>query len=63
MFNMFLQGQTVDTRWQWNATVGPLVDRPGRVGDWSYVNTEQVPFRFVTLQTDKAVVALASLST
>ncbi|KAI0040454.1 glycoside hydrolase family 51 protein [Auriscalpium vulgare] len=33
-------GQTVDTRWQWNATVGPLTARPGRVGDWSYVNTD-----------------------
>ncbi|KAJ7581137.1 glycoside hydrolase family 51 protein [Mycena floridula] len=35
-----LEGQTIDTRWQWNATVGPLVDRPGRVGDWGYVNTD-----------------------
>ena len=34
------QGQTVGTRWQWNATVGSLLDRPGRVGDWGYVNTE-----------------------
>ncbi|KAI9063568.1 glycoside hydrolase family 51 protein [Trametes sanguinea] len=33
-------GQTTATRWQWNATVGPLVDRPGRVGDWGYVNTD-----------------------
>ena len=36
------QGQSFSTRWQWNATVGPLVDRPGRVGDWGYVNTECV---------------------
>ncbi|KAF8067586.1 arabinofuranosidase [Lyophyllum atratum] len=35
-----LEGQTVATRWQWNATVGPLVTRPGRVGDWGYVNTD-----------------------
>ncbi|TFK36072.1 glycoside hydrolase family 51 protein [Crucibulum laeve] len=35
-----LEGETIATRWQWNATVGPLVDRPGRVGDWSYVNTD-----------------------
>ncbi|CAA7268528.1 unnamed protein product [Cyclocybe aegerita] len=35
-----LEGQTVDRRWQWNATVGPLVDRPGRQGDWSYINTD-----------------------
>ncbi|KAJ3517525.1 hypothetical protein NLJ89_g441 [Agrocybe chaxingu] len=35
-----LEGQTVATRWQWNATVGPLLNRPGRMGDWSYINTE-----------------------
>lgn len=35
-----LEGQTVGTRWQWNATVGPLVNRPGRQGDWGYVNTD-----------------------
>ncbi|KAF7318283.1 Alpha-L-AF-C domain-containing protein [Mycena chlorophos] len=35
-----LEGQTVATRWQWNNTVGPLKDRPGRVGDWGYVNTD-----------------------
>ncbi|KAH7911175.1 glycoside hydrolase family 51 protein [Hygrophoropsis aurantiaca] len=33
-------GQTFSTRWQWNATVGALVDRPGRMGDWGYVNTD-----------------------
>ncbi|KZT10497.1 glycoside hydrolase family 51 protein [Laetiporus sulphureus 93-53] len=33
-------GQTWATRWQWNVTVGPLLDRPGRVGDWGYVNTD-----------------------
>ncbi|TFY60379.1 hypothetical protein EVG20_g7441 [Dentipellis fragilis] len=33
-------GQTVDTRWQWNATVGPLTNRPGRSGDWGYTNTD-----------------------
>ncbi|KAF8839676.1 glycoside hydrolase family 51 protein [Paxillus ammoniavirescens] len=35
-----LEGQTWATRWQWNATVGPLVDRPGRMGDWGYINTD-----------------------
>lgn len=35
-----LEGQTTATRWQWNATVGSLLDRPGRVGDWGYVNTD-----------------------
>uniref|UniRef100_A0A8H7XS73 non-reducing end alpha-L-arabinofuranosidase n=1 Tax=Psilocybe cubensis TaxID=181762 RepID=A0A8H7XS73_PSICU len=35
-----LEGQTVNTRWQWNNTLGELVDRPGRFGDWGYVNTD-----------------------
>ncbi|KAG1841097.1 glycoside hydrolase superfamily [Suillus subluteus] len=34
------QGQSFSTRWQWNATVGKLIDRPGRVGDWGYINTD-----------------------
>ncbi|TCD68736.1 hypothetical protein EIP91_009882 [Steccherinum ochraceum] len=34
------EGQTVASRWQWNTTVGSLLDRPGRVGDWGYVNTD-----------------------
>ncbi|KAF9077514.1 alfa-L-arabinofuranosidase precursor [Rhodocollybia butyracea] len=44
-----LEGQTVATRWQWNNTIGPLVDRPGRVGDWGYVNTDGLGlFEFLT---------------
>lgn len=35
-----LEGQTVAQRWQWNATVGPLQNRPGRQGDWGYTNTD-----------------------
>ncbi|KAJ3571269.1 hypothetical protein NP233_g3865 [Leucocoprinus birnbaumii] len=35
-----LEGQTVAQRWQWNATVGPLTSRPGRQGDWGYINTD-----------------------
>lgn len=35
-----LEGQSFSTRWQWNATVGNLIDRPGRMGDWGYVNTD-----------------------
>ncbi|KAF7291896.1 Alpha-L-AF-C domain-containing protein [Mycena indigotica] len=35
-----LEGQTTATRWQWRNTVGPLSQRPGRVGDWSYINTD-----------------------
>ncbi|KAI7851040.1 glycoside hydrolase [Circinella umbellata] len=34
-----LEGQTIDTRWKWNETIGPLEDRLGRMGDWSYWNT------------------------
>jgi alpha-N-arabinofuranosidase len=35
-----LEGQTPGTRWKWNETIGPLVDRPGRMGDWTYQNTD-----------------------
>ncbi|KAL9709922.1 hypothetical protein Ac2012v2_006982 [Leucoagaricus gongylophorus] len=35
-----LEGGTVDQRWQWNATVGPLQNRAGRQGDWGYINTD-----------------------
>ncbi|KAF8962334.1 glycoside hydrolase family 51 protein [Flammula alnicola] len=35
-----LEGQTTATRWQWNATVGTLLSRPGRTGDWGYANTD-----------------------
>ncbi|KAJ6491401.1 glycoside hydrolase family 51 protein [Mycena vitilis] len=37
-----LEGQTTATRWQWRNTVGPLTERPGRVGDWGYVNTDGI---------------------
>ncbi|KAG1747441.1 glycoside hydrolase family 51 protein [Suillus lakei] len=33
-------GQSFSTRWQWNATVGNIIDRPGRMGDWGYINTD-----------------------
>lgn len=28
------------TRWTWNNTIGPLPQRPGRLGDWTYLNTD-----------------------
>ncbi|KAI9498793.1 glycoside hydrolase superfamily [Zychaea mexicana] len=34
-----LEGQTIDTRWKWNETIGPLEERKGRMGDWTYWNT------------------------
>ncbi|KAG1802221.1 glycoside hydrolase family 51 protein, partial [Suillus plorans] len=33
-------GKSLSTRWQWNATVGNLTDRPGRMGNWGYINTD-----------------------
>lgn len=35
-----LEGLEVDSRWKWNTTIGPVVDRPGRESDWFYPNTD-----------------------
>ncbi|RPA78686.1 glycoside hydrolase [Ascobolus immersus RN42] len=35
-----LEGISIDTRWQWKKNIGPLVDRPGRPGNWGYWNTD-----------------------
>jgi len=35
-----IEGQSVSTRWKWWETLGPLENRPGRVGDWGYYNTD-----------------------
>ena len=35
-----MQGQSNAQRWIWNNTIGPLTERPGRLGDWGYINTE-----------------------
>ncbi|TDL19640.1 alfa-L-arabinofuranosidase precursor [Rickenella mellea] len=35
-------GETIAGRWNWRNTVGPLIDRPGRLGDWSYINTDGI---------------------
>ncbi|TID17925.1 glycoside hydrolase family protein [Venturia nashicola] len=35
-----LEGGSIDTRWKWWKTIGPLRDRPGRPGDWGYQNTD-----------------------
>jgi alpha-N-arabinofuranosidase len=34
------EGATPADRWQWNTTIGPVQDRPGRQGDWGYANTD-----------------------
>ncbi|KAJ5621443.1 Arabinosidase A [Penicillium herquei] len=35
-----LEGESLDNRWKWNETIGPVQDRPGREGTWSYYNTD-----------------------
>ncbi|CRG87864.1 alpha-L-arabinofuranosidase [Talaromyces islandicus] len=35
-----LEGSSPSDRWKWNATVGPVENRPGRQGDWGYPNTD-----------------------
>ncbi|KAF2091926.1 glycoside hydrolase family 51 protein [Saccharata proteae CBS 121410] len=35
-----LEGESLDTRWKWNETIGPVHLRPGRQGDWGYPNTD-----------------------
>ncbi|KAJ6604947.1 glycoside hydrolase superfamily [Mycena sp. CBHHK59/15] len=35
-----IEGNSIDTRWKWNETLGPIENRPGRVGDWGYPNTD-----------------------
>ncbi|KAK3994491.1 alpha-L-arabinofuranosidase A [Cladorrhinum sp. PSN332] len=34
-----LEGNTLDTYWKWNETIGPLKDRPGMAGVWEYQQT------------------------
>ncbi|KKK14377.1 hypothetical protein ARAM_000093 [Aspergillus rambellii] len=35
-----LEGLQINNRWQWNLTIGPVVERPGRDSDWFYPNTD-----------------------
>ncbi|KAK7541754.1 Arabinosidase A [Phyllosticta citricarpa] len=35
-----LEGESEDNRWKWNETIGPVEERPGRQGDWTYPNTD-----------------------
>jgi alpha-N-arabinofuranosidase len=32
-----LEGISVQTRWKWWKTIGPLTERPGRIGNWGYL--------------------------
>lgn len=33
-------GNTTDSRWKWNETIGALKDRPGRENVWGYPTTD-----------------------
>ena len=35
-----LEGVSIPTKWQWNQTIGPLKNRPGRPGNWQYYNSD-----------------------
>ncbi|CDS82269.1 related to alpha-L-arabinofuranosidase I precursor [Sporisorium scitamineum] len=35
-----LVGHTIASRFQWNNTIGPLINRPGRLGNWAGWNTD-----------------------
>ena len=35
-----IEGNSIASRWKWNETIGPLINRPGRVGTWNYYNTD-----------------------
>ncbi|KAG8762441.1 hypothetical protein FRC11_009395 [Ceratobasidium sp. 423] len=35
-----LEGEVVKDFWNWTNTIGPLTNRPGRFGDWTYWNTD-----------------------
>lgn len=35
-----LEGISVVDRFQWERTIGPVIDRPGRPGTWTYYNTD-----------------------
>ncbi|KAJ5538778.1 Arabinosidase A [Penicillium frequentans] len=35
-----MEGESLDNRWKWNETIGDVQDRPGRMGTWTYYNTD-----------------------
>ena len=35
-----MEGNSIQQRFKWWETLGPLRDRPGRIGTWGYYNTE-----------------------
>ncbi len=37
----YLEGNSIKERFDWEKTIGPLVDRPGHQGPWGYWSTDQ----------------------
>ncbi|KAJ5909428.1 Arabinosidase A [Penicillium tannophilum] len=35
-----MEGESLENRWKWNETIGDVQDRPGRMGTWTYYNTD-----------------------
>lgn len=35
-----MEGYSPTDRWIWNHTIGPVSQRPGRLGNWGYINTD-----------------------
>ncbi|KAF9056073.1 glycoside hydrolase [Panaeolus papilionaceus] len=46
-----LEGNSFDTRWKWNETIGRLEDRPGRVGNWGANIRHVATYTFNIFQT------------
>ena len=40
----YLEGDTVDTRFDWKKTIGPIEQRPGHQGPWGYRSTDGIGF-------------------
>ena len=36
----FLEGDTVETRFDWKKTIGPVAERPGHASPWRYMSTD-----------------------
>ncbi len=36
----YLEGNTIEERFDWKKTIGPIEDRPGHVCPWGYMSTD-----------------------
>lgn len=57
-----LVGATINSRFQWNNTLGPLENRPGRLGNWAGWNTDGLGavemYNFITKMGARIIVGL-----